>query len=121
MKNAKILILDDNSIIALALKTQLESHGYNDISVVSTGEQAVEIAKHWQPNIIFADIQLNGSIDGIEAVSQIRTRQEISVIYITGDVDLKHDQRLIATKPAATIEKPYDNLIVMQALKNVIQ
>lgn len=121
MKKAKILIVEDEALIALELKLKIESIDFQVISVVPSGEQAVEAAKKHHPNLILMDIMLKGNVDGIQAASQIKADQDIPIIYMTGNSHLKTDKRLLATMPVAVLAKPVMEWelfeVIEQALK----
>jgi len=106
MNHYKILIVEDESIAALELMTRLQSKGFKDVKIVSSGEQAVEMADQTDYNLILMDIMLAGQIDGIEAATQIRSHNEIPIIYVTGNTNYKSDDRLLATHPIEVLIKP---------------
>lgn len=83
----KILIVEDEMIIALMIEQMVERLGHTVIDKVSTGEEAVEAALSYSPDLILMDIRLQGEMDGIEAMSKIRKKKKIPVIYITGNTD----------------------------------
>jgi len=106
MNHYKILIVEDESIAALELMTRLQSKGFKDVKIVSSGEQAVEMADQTDYNLILMDIMLAGQIDGIEAATQIRSHKKIPIIYITGNTHYKTEERLLATRPIEVLIKP---------------
>ncbi|OQX94473.1 hypothetical protein B6I21_09415 [candidate division KSB1 bacterium 4572_119] len=122
MKPANILIVEDETIVGMDLKLKLQSRGYNVLETASTGQEAIEISNKYNPDLILMDIILDGNIDGIEAASQISTRQQIPIIYITGNSDFVIDERLLATQPVEVLIKPVHDLqlfeIIKQALPN---
>ena len=81
---ARILIVEDEGILAEDLGLSLENLGYSVEGKVSTGREAVNLAEDLRPDLILMDIKLQGDIDGIEAADQIRTRLDIPVVYLTG-------------------------------------
>ncbi|HEY9668560.1 MAG TPA: response regulator, partial [Coleofasciculaceae cyanobacterium] len=83
----QILVVEDENIIALNLKENLESLGYIVVAIVVSGEKAIEKATQLRPDLVLMDIRLKGSIDGIEAAGQIWEHLSIPVIYVTGHSD----------------------------------
>lgn len=83
----KILIVEDEMIIALMIEQMVERLGHIVVDKVSTGEAAIEAALSSSPDLILMDIRLQGEIDGIEAMNRIGKKQKIPVIYITGNTD----------------------------------
>ena len=87
MEQIKILIVEDEPILALDLAKKLRKLGYEIIDIVSTGELAVNLVKQTQLDLIFMDIKLKGAIDGIETATQILQLKDIPIVYLTGYVD----------------------------------
>ena len=88
MKN-RILIVEDEGIVALDIQNRLESHGFEVIDIVSTGSRAVERAIAEVPDLILMDINLKGSIDGIETASLIKRYIDCPIIFLTAFADEK--------------------------------
>jgi PAS domain S-box-containing protein len=96
MTKPKILIVEDEWIIANDIKSSLEDLGYNVVAVASTGKEAIDKAKSHHPDLVLMDIVLQGDIDGIEAARQILTHLDMPVIYLTAyteDDVLKHAKK----------------------------
>lgn len=104
----KIMIVEDEAVVALHLKMMLQELGYSVCSVISSGEEAVNEVEIHTPDLIFMDIFLAGSIDGIEAATQICAKHHIPIIYITAYDDEDVIQRAKQTCPAGYLLKPYD-------------
>lgn len=106
--NKKILIVEDECITAESIKRTLEYLGYPVSSVVSSGEAAVEEAKKNKPDLVLMDIKLKGKIDGIEAARQIRSLDDIPIIYITALTNKAAMERAKKTEPYGYIHKPVE-------------
>jgi CheY-like chemotaxis protein len=109
MKKDKILIVEDEMILAIELEMRLQDNDFQNIKCTSSGEEAVELAISFKPGVILMDIMLNGIINGIEAAQLIIQFNKIPIIYITGNDHLKKDEQLLATKPFAVLSKPYSD------------
>ena len=72
MTQARILVVEDESIVAADIQDRLEALGYEVPATVGWGEKAVEMAGALRPDLVLMDIQLKGRMDGIEAADQIR-------------------------------------------------
>lgn len=109
----RILIVEDESIVAIDLKKTLENSGYEIIAVVRSGELAVKKAVELEPDIILMDIMLEGKITGIEAAAEIRSKKDIPVIYLTAYANESTLAQAKLTQPFGYILKPFDekNLI----------
>ena len=107
MPGSKILIVEDEGIEALDLQQRLTSQGYDAVDIASTGEEAIQKAKEFSPDLVLMDIMLQGEIDGITAAGQIRADLDIPIIYITAYADEKTLQRAKLTEPHGYIVKPF--------------
>ena len=121
MKKEKIIIVEDQMIIAMELELRLQSQDFGNIKIVCSREDAVKLAKNFKPNIILMDIQLNGKITGIEAASQIRNFSNTPIIYLTANDHLKNDPQLIATNPIAVLSKPYFEWQLMEMIERALK
>lgn len=79
--------MEDDGFQALLVNKLITKMGYEAIGTVTSGEKAVETALEKKPDLILMDISLEGEIDGITAVTQIKKKVDIPVIYITGNSD----------------------------------
>ena len=82
MERARILVVEDEGIVAMDLETRLISLGHDVTAVVSSGEEAVAKAIETSPDLVLMDIMLKGQMDGVEAALQIRDHLNIPVIYL---------------------------------------
>lgn len=107
MEEIKVLIVEDENIIALNIKKKLKSFGYAVPAIVSTGEEAVKMAEIISPDLILMDIMLKGDMDGVKAAEEIKKRFSIPVIYLTAYSDDKVLDRAKVTEPYGYIVKPF--------------
>jgi CheY-like chemotaxis protein len=108
MTEAKILVVEDENIVALEIKKRLQKLGYIVPGVASTGEDAISKAEGILPDLVLMDIMLKGEIDGIHAAGEIRKRFNIPVIYLTAYSDEETLQRAKLTEPYGYILKPFE-------------
>ncbi|MBD2103039.1 ATP-binding protein [Leptolyngbya sp. FACHB-261] len=108
MANVKILIVEDERIVAKGIEKSLKKLDYIVIGSVASGEEAVRKAAETQPDLILMDVRLRGNLDGIEAAEQIRANFDIPVIYLTAYADENTLQRAKLTEPFGYIVKPFD-------------
>jgi len=104
---ARVLIVDDEAIIARHVHNYLIQLGYEVIGIVSSAEEAVETAVRLQPDLLLMDIELPGPVDGIEAVRRIRSQIDVPVVYLTAYSDDVTIQRAESTGPFGYIIKPF--------------
>jgi PAS domain S-box-containing protein len=108
MESAKILIVEDEKIVARDIENRLKSFGYAVAAVVSTGEAAIKKAAETRPDLVLMDILLKGDMDGVKAAEQIHDRFDIPIIYLTAFADDKTLQRAKITEPYGYIIKPFE-------------
>jgi CheY-like chemotaxis protein len=109
MSVVKILVVDDEVLVARDLKQRLEALGYEVPAFAISGEEAVKIADQIEPNLIFMDVRLGGSMDGIEAARLIRKQRDIPVIYLTAYSDQATLDRAKPTHPYGYVIKPFQD------------
>lgn len=103
---ARILIAEDEALIAEELSEKVSRMGLEVVGVVDTGEGAVRLAESAAPDLVLMDIRLKTRLDGIEAAGQIRERFGISVIYLTAHSDDATIERAAVTEPLGYLLKP---------------
>lgn len=103
----KILIVEDEAVVAWDIQETLEKFGYKVLATVTSGTEAIQIIDAIKPNIILMDIVLEEDMDGITAAQQIRDRYDIPIIYLTAYADNPTWQRAIKTNPYGYIIKPF--------------
>lgn len=106
MKN-RILIVEDESIVALDIQNRLEAHGFEVIDIVSTGSRAIDRAQTEIPDLILMDINLKGSIDGIETASLINRQIKCPIIFLTAFADEKTLKKARISDASGYILKPF--------------
>jgi CheY-like chemotaxis protein len=106
MKKNKILIVEDEAIVALALQSNLGKRGYAVIATVDTGEKAIHKASAENPDLILMDIRLKGPLDGIEAAARIHAVLDIPIIFLTAYADEEKMERAKLTLPFGYLLKP---------------
>ena len=104
---AKILIVEDESIVGLDIQTRLERLGYEAPEVAASGEEALELAAEIRPDLALMDIMLQGDMDGVETAEIIRERFRIPVVFLTAYSDESTLQRAKISGPFGYILKPF--------------
>jgi PAS domain S-box-containing protein len=108
MTKAKILIVEDDRIVAIDLKISLENLDYIVPAVVTSGSEAlIQIKKH-NPDLVIIDIVLEEEMDGIQIAKQINNHFNIPIIYCTSYADLRTLERAKKTEPHGYILKPFE-------------
>ncbi|MDL2124454.1 MAG: PAS domain S-box protein [Deltaproteobacteria bacterium] len=107
MSNSRILIVEDEGIIAKDIQSTLNRSGYSVIGIASSGEEAIKKAMEIHPDLVLMDIVLEGAMDGVEAAEHIRDHFDIPVVYLTAYSDDTTLQRAKITEPFGYILKPF--------------
>ena len=108
MSSAKILVVEDESIVAKDIAETLKSQGYDVPAIALSGEEAIQKTEAIRPDLVLMDIVLKGEVDGIEAAEQIRDRFDIPVVYLTAYADNEIVKRARITGPFGYIIKPFE-------------
>ncbi len=108
MSMARILIVEDERLVAAYIEKMVVGLGYEVAGVVSTGEDAVREAIRESPDLVLMDIMLRGSMDGITASDEIRKRAPIPIIFLTAYADGQTIERAKATEPSGYLLKPFE-------------
>jgi CheY-like chemotaxis protein len=107
MIKAKILIVEDEAVIARDISQMLTNLGHTVLDSVMTGEEAISKAASEKPDLVMMDIQLAGKIDGVTAAIEIRAAQNTPVVFLTGNTDAATLERAKPATPSAYIPKPF--------------
>ena len=108
MSGLRVLVVDDESLIAMALNDQLEYLGHEVVATASTGLEAIELAEEHQPDLILMDVYLGGGIDGLEAAEQINASRATAIVILTGFPDKALVERGRECGVVAHLLKPID-------------
>jgi len=108
MPKIKILVVEDESLVARDILNMLQSLGYDPMGVVSSGEQALVKAAASPPDLALMDIVLKGEMDGIAAAEKLWEDFGIPVIYLTAYADDTTFERAKLTKPFGYLLKPFE-------------
>lgn len=116
----KLLIVEDDMLIAAKTSLQLTRLGYEVTAIVPRGEEAIRQAAENRPDIILLDIHLKGTLDGIETAHQLNQLAPIPIIYVTANSDEATFNRAKETRPYAFITKPIRSLDLQRAVELTI-
>jgi len=117
MAKARILVVEDESVVAKDIQIRLRGLGYTVSGIASSGEGAIQKAAKTHPDLVLMDIVLSGDMDGIEAAQEIISRYDIPVVYLTAYADEKKLQRAKITEPFGYVLKPFEEKEVYSAIE----
>lgn len=107
MTPASILIVEDEAIVALDLRTQLEELGYDVIGIADQADDALKIAAVQRPDLVLMDVRLKGPTDGIRTAGILARMYHVPVVYLTAHSDDETVQRAAGTAPYGYLTKPF--------------
>ena len=105
---ARVMIVEDEAITAMATGAMLKRLGHKVSAAVSSGKAALEAFHRDHPDLILMDIRLDGDMDGIETATLLRQDTDVPVVFLTAYVDDKTRSRAAEVHPMAFIPKPLD-------------
>jgi DNA-binding LytR/AlgR family response regulator len=117
MEKVKILIVEDQMIIAADIAMFLESIGYEIAGILPKGEDALTSISQTPPDIILMDIALKGTMDGIQTARYIFEKYQIPVIFLTANADDATFERAKSSRPYAFISKPFQPTDLQRAIE----
>ena len=115
-QSLKILIVEDERIVAEDLSDMLLEAGYSVAGIASNAAKAMELFNSTNPDIALMDIQLQGDLDGVDVAGQFNGTRRIPIIYLTAQGDQKSVSRAKATQPSAFLLKPFEERGLLIAL-----
>ncbi len=116
-KPLRLLIVEDEMIIAADISIQLAKLGYEVTGINTKAEDAISTVENNPPDIILMDISLGGRMNGIEAAEYILEYFKIPVIFLTSNTDDATFQKAVAAKPYAFISKPFQEKDLQRAIE----
>ena len=116
----KILIVEDDMIIGAKVSMQLTLLGYEVTGIIPRGEEAIMHVEENQPDIVLLDINLKGTLDGIETAQPMQKIADIPIIYVTANTDEATFNRAKTTRPYAFIAKPIKTIDLQRAIELAI-
>ncbi len=117
MNKRRILVVEDERLVAKHIENMVCSLGYDVAAVEATGEDAVRTALEKSPDLILMDIMLRGEMDGITASEQIWDRAAIPVVYLTAYADESTLERAKVTEPFGYLLKPFEERELYTAIE----
>jgi len=115
----KILLVEDEEIIAQVHRLYLEMGGNDVVAVTDTAEEACQLANELLPDLIVMDVRLNGEMDGIEGAELIQKTHQIPVVYVSGNSDKPTVERSKKTYCMGFLVKPVLADELNEVIKNV--
>ena len=106
MDKVRVLIVEDEAIVSMGLRYELESFGYSVPAEIRSGEEAINLTSQLRPDLVLMDIGLSGEMDGIDAAAQIKEQFDIPVVYLSAQAKNATFERAKLTEPYGYLLKP---------------
>jgi len=121
MNSEKIMVVEDEWVVADQLCRELKDLGYTVCVTASTGDEAIRRAEAERPDLILMDIVLKGKMDGIEAADRIKSQFNIPVLYLTAHTNSGYIERAKQTNPYGYLVKPYNQKELYATIEMALQ
>jgi PAS domain S-box-containing protein len=117
MAQATILVVEDESIVAMDLQQRLKGMGYSVPAVAASSQDALRKAAEIRPDLVLMDIRLKGFVDGIEVAEKLRQMLDVPPVYLTAYADQPTLARAKTTDPFGYIVKPFDEATLQRTIE----
>lgn len=107
MEPVRILVVEDEALVALDLKRRLTGFGYEVIGTVASGGEAIAMVERSPPDLVLMDIQIQGPLDGVATAQAITERWDIPIVFLTAHSDQATVNRAQAVQPFGYLFKPF--------------
>lgn len=120
MKPQRVLIVEDEQVIAFDLKMVLEESGFEVLELVTSAEAAVEFALKEKPDAVLMDIQLDGKKSGIDAAREILRELIVPIIFHTANKEIYYSSDLSKNTLCTVISKPISEILLIKTIQSLI-
>jgi CheY-like chemotaxis protein len=114
---ARILVVEDEAIIGMAIEEMLQSAGYSVAAVAVSATEALLAVQLSKPDLVLMDIHIRGELDGVQAANRIREEFFLPVIFVTGHADQETLERARLTEPFGFLVKPISTLSLTSSIE----
>ena len=116
----KILIVEDEFLLALHMEQILTNAGFLVVGGASDGENAISLAGETDPDLVMMDVRLRGPMDGVDAATEIWDRFHIRSLFLTGNPDIARSSRAAEAHPVGVLEKPINDSVVVEKVSEAL-
>ncbi len=121
MSKPKLIIIEDETIIAIGLRKRFQSIGYEVCKVVSNGDEVIRSVEKESPDVILMDINIQGERDGIEIAKEVNARFNIPIVFLSGYADSETERRANMVNHSGFFEKPVEVSVLHQAFQKALK
>lgn len=116
----RILVVEDEAIVATDLEVTLDALGYDVVGICATGEEALEASAEAQPDLILMDVRLRGTMDGIETARKINENLSLPLVFLTAYADAETVRRAGLAAAYGYLVKPYNEHDLAPAIETAL-
>ena len=116
----KILIVEDETIVAMEIQDLLENEGWTVVGVASSGEDAIRRARDERPDVVLMDITLRGKMTGIEAAELILDARLVPVLFLTAAADQAGIRRVQERTAGGFVSKPFEEQSFLGEVRKLV-
>lgn len=116
MEKARVLIVEDQVVVARSIEAMIVDHGMEVMAICKTGEEAVALVEQRVPDIVIMDIKLEGKMDGVQAAAKIRELHTVPLIYLSNFTDHVTVRKAKMTMPVNFLSKPFTEADLLRAI-----
>ena len=117
----RILAVEDNPLLARALRPIVQELGYELLPVAADADEAIRFFQEHKPDLVLLDVRLRGAKDGIEVGHLLNAQRPVPLIFVTSFQDRETFERAKAVGAFAFLTKPYDALVLERAIELAMQ
>ncbi|GAP93655.1 hybrid sensor histidine kinase/response regulator [Leptolyngbya sp. NIES-2104] len=117
MRTARILIVEDESVVAWHVQEALHTLGHQVVAIANSARQAIQIATNQRPDLVLMDICLQGKNDGVSAAEYLYLKLNLPVVYLTAHADEYTLRRATETSPFGYVVKPFQEAVLQSAIQ----
>ena len=117
----RVLIAEDEILVAMDLKMELTLVGYSVIGISSSAEQTIQLTRAERPDIILMDVNLRGAVSGLQAAEKIQKEFPIPILFVTAAPDNSTSETIIHSKRNALLSKPFSKQALHSAIAKLLK
>ena len=121
MNRRRILVVEDERLVARDIVMQLNDLGFEALGPASTGEEALEIAAQLRPHLVLMDVHLGSAMDGIAAAQALRAQWDVPCIFLSAFDNAEQLARATLAEPVGYLEKPFGEYELREVLAGAFQ
>lgn len=121
MITGRILIVEDERIVARDLERRLTRMGHRVLAIVASGQEAIAKALALHPDVVLMDVRLQGEMDGVEAAQHIQAQVRLPIVFMTAYSDTKSLGGAPDLQPFLYIRKPFEEAALRLTLERALE